>query len=37
MYSYYINTVLIMDINIINITPCFTLKDFLVLGIVYII
>ena len=37
MYPYYINTVLIIDINIANITPYFTLKDFLVLGAVYII
>ena len=37
MYPYCTNTVLIIDINVTNITPRFTLKDFLVLGIVYII
>jgi hypothetical protein len=37
MHPYYINTVLIMDINIANITLYFILKDLLILGTVYIV
>ena len=33
IYPYCANTILIMDINIASITPRFTPKDFLVLGI----
>ena len=37
MHPYYVNTVLIIDINIASITPCSILKDLLVLSTVYII
>ena len=37
MYPHYINTVLIIDINITNITLCSIPKDLLVLSTVYIV
>ena len=36
MHPYYINTILIIDINIASITPCSTPKDLLALGAVCI-
>ena len=37
MHPYYTNTVLIIDINVTNITLYSILKDLLILGTVYII
>ena len=37
IHPYYINTVLIININITDITPHFILKDLLALDTVYIV